>query len=390
MSAVRTLAGIAFVGLLGTALAGCTPSTGRPTSPACTPYSHGVVLVVGVHANEPAPDLTAGIVCRLTETIAVGMPVAAIAVDGTPRVLLPAETYPIAGDNAAARANGITHAVASIVAAVQSARPEHDGSDLLAGLILGSRVASSAPSAIANMVVVDSGVTDTGLALTVPGGTLVEVGEVTQHEFAVHALDPDQFHGLHVAFWGLSETRAPQGDLSLRQRDAISDLWPGIVRAAQGTAESIGFPRSGADVHTSHPVATAEVIKPEPFQPHAGDVLRFDGSTDLAFVADQSRLVDENAGRALLAPVTAWLATDPSRTADIVGRTSSADPSRNAALSLARAQVCAQILFGAGAGVGQVHAEGKGYTADPPDTLPDGSLDPTAAALNRVVEITLH
>ena len=390
MNAGRALTAIAFVGLLGTALAGCATSTGTSTSPACMPYSRGVVLVVGVHANEAAPDLTAGIVCRLAETIAAGMPVAVVAVDGAPRVLLPAETYPIAGDNAAARSNGITHAVASIVAAVQSAKPEHDGSDLLAGLILGARVASSARSVITDMVAVDSGVTDTGLSLTVPGGTLVEAREVTQHEFAVHALDPDQFHGLHIAFWGLGETRAPQGDLSLRQRDAISDLWPGIVRAARGSAESIAFPRSGADVHTSHTVATAEVIKPEPFQPRAGDVLQFDGSTDLAFVADRSRLVDEKGGRALLAPIAAWLAADPSRTADIVGRTSSADPSRNAALSLARAQVCAQILLDAGVGVGQVHAEGKGYTADPPDTLPDGSLDPTAAALNRVVEITLH
>ncbi|HEY4225967.1 MAG TPA: hypothetical protein VGM70_09150 [Pseudolysinimonas sp.] len=390
MSALRTLAAIAGVGVLGAALSACATSTGTTASPACTPYAHGVVLVIGVHANEVAPDLTTGIVCRLTETIAAGMPVGAVAVDGAPRVLLAAETYPIAGDNAAARSNGIAHSVGSIVAAVQSAKPQHDGSDLLAGLILGARVAASGPAPITDMVVVDSGVTDTGLDLTVPGGTLVEAGEITQHEFAVHALDPDQFRGMHVAFWGLAETRTPQGELSLRQRDAVSALWPGIVRAAKGSAESVTFARSGSGVHTSHTVATAEVIEPEPFQPQAGDTLSFDGSTDLAFVADQSRLVDEKAARVLLAPIAAWLAADPSRRADVIGRTSSADPRRNAALSAARAQVCVQILHDAGAGSAQVDAVGAGYTADPPDTLPDGSLDPTAAALNRVVEIRLH
>lgn len=389
MIAVRGLAALAIAAVLGATLSGCG-STASSLQPSCKPYASGVVLVVGTHANEPAPDLTTKIVCRLTQTIAAGMPIGAVAVDGRPSVLLAAQRAPIVGDNAAARNNGIVRALASIVATVQGARPDDDGSDLLQGLILAAQVASSAETRIHDVVVVDSGVTDSGLDLTVPGGTLVDPTEVAQHLLATHALDSDQFAHLTIEFDGLAETRAPQDDLSLRQKDAISALWPGIVRAAGGSASAVSFPRSGKAVSTGYTVRTAAVLVPDPFVPRAGEVLTFDGATDLAFVADQARFVDEDGARSLLTPIATWLAADRTRSADVIGRTSSADPTRNLALSTARAELCARLLIDAGAAPNQVHPVGAGYTADPPDTLPDGSRDPVASALNRVVQIGLH
>jgi len=384
VSALR-IAAIAIVAAIAAALTGC--SAAPATTTACAPYAHGVVLVVGVHANEPAPDLTDSVLCRLDATVDAGGPVGAVAVDGSPRVLLPVQASPLSGDNPAAKQNSRNEIVGEILGAIQDAKPKANGSDLVAGLVTASDLARSTTPAIADIVVVDSGVTDTGLDLTVPGATLMAPQDVSQYLLEQHELRADQFQDQRLEFWGLGSTSAPQRPLSLAQRDAITAMWLGAVQATGGTAIAKTLPRGGAGPATRHTVKKAPVVEPVTIDPHAGDDLRF-GDESIAFVADQAVVIDAAKAKSVLAPVAAWLAADRTRTAAVVGRTSSADPARNQQLSLDRANACIDLLVQLGAARDQLTAQGLGYTADPPDDGPQG-FDPAAAALNRVVEVRL-
>jgi hypothetical protein len=358
-------------------------------SEGCPAYSSGVVLVVGVHANQPRPDLTADIVCRLSATVAAEKPIGIVAVDGEPYVVAPTQIREISGGNENARTEDVRRGVAEVVTIVQNARPRTGGADLLTALIVAGEVAHGTAEPIVDVVVVDSGVSDAGIDLTQQGGTLVVASDVTPHLFREHALTPVLFAGLRVEFWGLCATREPQPTLSLRQCDSIRALWPELVAAAGGDSVAVTFPRSGDSLEELPPVGIADVIDPDPYHPEAGATLEFDGASALAFRADTAVLLAPDAARSELASVADWLRDDPTRRAHVVGRTSSADPDRNEALSQERADRCRNLLLELGAAPEQVTAEGVGYTGDPPDRLPDGSLDPIAAAANRVTEIRL-
>src|SRR5690606_16727191 len=131
----RRLAEAAAAALVSAALlSGCAGVAATET--ACEPYQHGVVLVIGAHANQPRPDLTSQIACRLEATIAAEQSVAIVAVDGEPRVLSAAQVRPIEGGNAAARANAVRRHLAEVIAIVQGATPQVGGADLLGALVL--------------------------------------------------------------------------------------------------------------------------------------------------------------------------------------------------------------------------------------------------------------
>jgi OOP family OmpA-OmpF porin len=384
----RLLAGVTVIGLAAV-LTGCALPGGHEPEP-CPAYADGVVLVIGAHANQPAPDLTPEVLCRLTETISAGHAVGLVVVDGTPSLGIPATVFDVEHSNPTVRQQKLDAAVATLAQAVQTATPDSDGADLLGGLVLASDTARAASPAISSIVAVDAGLPDTGsLVLTGPNGTLLTAEDAVPHLIAGGAVLADQFAGLDVHLWSIATTSAPQPQLTPGQRDAVCRLWEGVVAGLGGEAEVFPYPRTAAAVETEFTVVAAEADDPMPPTPGAGDLLVFGETSALAFVSNEPLLLDEPSALAELAPIAEWLAADRSRTAEIVGRTSSANPSINGWLSTARAELIAEHLVALGAAREQLTAWGAGYTANPPDVRPDGTVDPIARALNRVTEVHL-
>lgn len=374
--------------LLPFLLIGCSGQADAGTSE-CEGYD-GLVIVVGVHANQPAPNVPATLACSIEKTIATGGPVGVIASDGEPTVLVPAQVFPVDGNNPATTRNNTVGAVNLVIGSIQQAKPRVAGSNLYAALTLAADLAHTATPGISTVMVIDSGLPDRGAVdLTVDGGTLVSSEQLIQHLRAAGALRDDTFAGLHFDFWGLGYTSRPQEPLANSQTNNITGLWPALVVAGGGTSTAVPLPRGGDPVDTTLETGVVEVIEPPVLEVASGTVLTFDSTSALGFASGDSELLDRSGATTALAPVVQWLTEKDGRSATITGRTDSDQPEINGPLSLARASTVADLLVALGVSRDSLSVVGAAYTASPPDRLADGTLDPYAAALNRVTEIAL-
>ncbi len=368
-------------------LAGCASAPGDTASD-CVTYD-GVVLVVGVHANQPAPNVPADLACALRNTIAEGGTIGIVANDGEPSVLLSATSFDVTGNNDATTRNNITKAFNRVISTIQEAKPQKAGSDLFAALVLAADLAHTASPAIGKVISIDAGLPDRGeVNLTVPGGTLVAADQLAGYLTSVGALKDDTFANLDVEFWSLARVSEPQRPLAQAQVNNIAELWPALALAGGAkAATSVPMPREGDGVDTALETGLVEVI--EPPEPVASSTMTFDDTSALGFASGDSTLLDRSAARAALVPVAEWLMAVPGRSAVITGRTDSDHPENNESLSTARGWTVAQLLGELGVKQEILTVVGAAYTAQPPDRLADGTLDPYAAALNRVTEIEL-
>ena len=361
------------------------PCCGNP----CEPLA-GLVLVVGVHQNQPAPDITPDISCRLQETIRAGRPVGVIAVDGAPWPLVTPQVFDISGANPTVVEGKVVAAYNLIVGSIQSAAPRTNGSDLVAGLNLATDAADTARPEIEAIIVIDSAVPDLGAgAMTEPGMTVAAPEEFAHHLQLTGAFNASTFADRTVEFWSIGSTAAPQDPFSQGEKDNISLMWIAAVERAGGTATAVPYPRDGEGPKTQFTTTPIAVHIDRPMTPGVGAEYSFDGASALGFESNKSVLLDEPAARKTLAPIAEWLADDLARHATITGRTSSANLALNVELSADRAALVGAILVELGAAQQQLTLIGAGYTASPPDRDAAGDLIPAAAALNRVTEITL-
>jgi outer membrane protein OmpA-like peptidoglycan-associated protein len=375
-------------------LAGCgqadTPQASSNADATSCATPQGLVLVVGVHRNEPAPGVPVVLACPLGKAIGSRRPVAVVADDGNPFVTLSATVLPVSTANAAAWANDTRAEEDRVLAAVASAKARTPGADLLGALSVAADEARSAGIAHPTIAVIDSGLSDRGLInFTEPGMLGADPAQIARFVAAQGAL-PD-LRGASVDLIGLGYTTAPQPPLDAAQRVEVDRIWAAVASAAGASVEIVPFPRSGPGPRTALPTGIVEVPAVEAFQPEAGQTTIFDDTSPLGFYFDSTQLRDPADAQAELRPMAAWLAAAPGRRATLVGTTDSiGSPAYNKALSLARANRIAQLLISLGAPPAAISTQGAGYTADPPDLTPTGSVDPAKAALNRAVRITLQ
>lgn len=378
----------ALVSMLALSLTGCAQESPADSAP-CDSYD-GLGLVIGVHANQPAPNVPATLACSIQKTIEAGGSIGVVANDGAPYVLVPAQTFEVEGNNPATTRNNVVSAVNYILGSIQQAEPRTAGSNLYAALTLAADLAHSAAPTISTVQVVDAGLPDTGAVdLTVPGGTLVSSEQLVGHLSTTGALTSDTFAGLQIDFWGLASTSLPQQPLAESQANNIQSLWPSIVVAGGGTSSAVVLPRTGDPVETELTTDVVEVVVPPALEVSGGTTMTFDSTSALGFASGESVLADPGAAAAALAPVAEWLMAADGRSAIVTGRTDSEGPELNGPLSHARAAAVVDVLVSFGVDPAGLTVVGAAYTASPPDRLADGSLDPYAAALNRVTEIEL-
>jgi outer membrane protein OmpA-like peptidoglycan-associated protein len=367
-------------------LTGC----GRGVTPSAPTLSgDGLEIVVGTHANEPAPDLPMGARSRLAGAITGEKFVGIVAVEGTPRVLQPPLPMSVTGETPAARADSNRRNAQLATTLIRNARPATRGADLLTALLVAAKDAHSADVPIPRIVAIDNGLSDRGpLNFTVPGMTSAAPKDVAAAMLRKHVIRADTFEGLTVEFVGLgTAVAAPQPPLGKAEVTTVTSIYSAVVQAGGGTAVITSLKRVGAPVKTSLAVA---VVKSGGGKVTLGGTSALGDGSSIAFQPGTATFRDPAAASNLLRPVAAWLRPGGPHRAIVVGTTSSEGSASKASdllLSRARADAVKRLLVSLGADPTRIDAQGKGYIAQPPDRV-NGVLDPAKAAQNRVVRIT--
>jgi outer membrane protein OmpA-like peptidoglycan-associated protein len=355
------------------ATAGCGVDAAADTS-----LSGGALaIVVGAHANAPAPELGGDAAAALDMAVAQGSYVSVVVADGAPHQY---------GDPEQLTAGGTAADRQRIVDTVADAVPQSPESDLLGALQLAAGSIAGEPG-MHSVVVVDSGLSTTGaLDFTEPGVLGADPQYVADSLGDLQVL-PD-LTGASVVFQGLGETTAPQEELNPSHRAHLTAIWRAIAEKAGAVTVAVepSPPSpSTAPIPGALPAVTTVALPVD--MSCEGRTVTIRGGR-LEFPADSDVFVDKQAAVEALRPLAEQL-TSRQLTAVVTGTSAAVGtPQGRDKLSENRAQAVANELLGLGVVMTQLHVQGFG--SDFPDYLPDhdanGNLLPGPAALNdRVV-----
>jgi outer membrane protein OmpA-like peptidoglycan-associated protein len=389
------LAGVlGFVALTGAA---CSSSEDEPCAAGLPPASGPLLLGVAVHANAPAPSLSAPVVDLVQAALLAGDPVRVIGIDGTPHVTT-VPTPTIKTGTCAAQRTTVIRATNAVTAAVRAESADSDGDNVYGALGLASDLLAAEGWQRAHLVLLDSGLSDVAGApvdMTQPGMIGAEASDVARFARAHAPLD---LAGLDVTLVSFGYTAPPQAPLNAGDRAAVTAIWVEVLTRQGAHVAVLPVPRPAVGPTTTRTTGITALDPNEPFVP-PGD----GGRTSIVysdarpgpvrFEPDSVEFVDPDAARHELQPVIGWLAADPLRRVVVTGTTSSAGtaPGR-ARVSKARAERIAALLAeGPGVRRSQIATRGVGYQfpARVDDRTGSGDLDPARAARNRSVRITV-
>lgn len=352
-----------------------------------------LILVIGTHAGAPAPALPGQSLDQVRSALAAGRPMHVIAVDGTPALVTLPKPRRLRTGNCAAFNRDLEQATNTIARAVTALTPDSDGNNLYAGLALAGDAARAAKARDAEVIVIDNGLSDTApLDYSRAGMTSSDPAQAARYARDHQRLD---LSGLHVTLTGLGYTAPPQAPLSPAERAQVTTLWKIIATAAGANVSINPAPRTGAGPITTRTVKTCPTATIDAFQPPApGTTTRTVlDETRLRFDTDSDQPIDDAAAAAAVAPIGAWLAGDPTRTATVRGRTDSrGTEAHGLELSRRRAATIKALLIAQHPGrispaqIATV-AEGTHHPGFINDRRPDGTFDPIAGATNRAVVI---
>lgn len=376
-------------------LAGCG-SLAEITSTAVTaaqtcPHPDGMIFIIGVHRDAPAPQLDPVLECELRAVISTGGPVRIVIPDSPPQLLSP-QLEPVNGGTLAQQASPrVQHDVQLADRDISNARPDAPGVDDLNALAVAADEARTLGGAGIEIVLIDSGLDDRGaLNFTVPGLLAATPAEIVSQLRATGNLPG--LRQLTVVLVGLGYTAPPQAPLPANWRASLTAIWCAVVTAAGGTVRVIPQPGLSASIVTGEPVRLVPVPSDGSARPAPGRTIVFSGISAVRFQPNTTAFVDQVAAIKALAPIAHWLAAGPARHARLEGTTADVGPMPGQVkLSLQRADRVQAVLISLGAQPTQITTTGAG--SDFPQFVRDrdaeGTLLAAPATLNRSVRITL-
>jgi outer membrane protein OmpA-like peptidoglycan-associated protein len=370
--------------------------TGGP-GPQC-PSAHpaALALVIGVHQNQPAPDIPSELGCLLTSAVENQAAVAVVTVDGSP-AMTRLGRYTIDTDNDSRHHDDMTRALGSIRKAVQAAAADSNGSDLFAGIKIASDFIRAAAGSAADgyIAVIDAGLPDTGVIdMTRPGMLAADPTEVAK------SIDADlrglHLKGMNVTLVGIGYTSSPQVPLTAAHSDAVSTFWQDLLKAGGATVESMSSPRTGKPPtmpFTTRPVGLRKPPQPPKVRPCTTTTLVYDDASPVGFEPNSNDFRDSDAAETVIRGIARWLLGGPDRTVVITGTTARVDTEANQVRrAKERAQTFGAKLVEHGVRPAQITTRGAGshFPGYVQDHTSDGKLDPLAAVKNRSVRLTLR
>ena len=353
---------------------GCPTAAGGP-----------VTIAVGARANSPTPVLPPAVVALMREAAKQSHTISLVRVDGSPTVAFQG-TFRTEAANDVARRSELDAFLRQIQDRITKLQPKTAEADVLAALNESARITPEGGT----VIIVDSGLQTTGqVRFQDPGTFGADPKEVVDY-LRKRSLMP-KLVGRSVVLVGLGNTADPQQALDPSLRTKVTALWQTIVASADASCvEVIDTAASRTSVATDVPVTAVAVPTVPPFQPCGETVLR-DGDT-VGFLPDQAVFRDPAAARKTLQDLASLVISGRQRI-ELIGTTAKAGPSEQGRieLSLRRADAVKGVLVELGVAGDRITTRGVGATWPDRvnDIAPDGSLIPTAAALNRSVIVRL-
>lgn len=364
-------------------LSGCAAQ--GPSSPGATASpgardADAVIVLVGVTANQPRAELPVQVQPVIERAIRARAPLTVIKVDGSPTVTFHSAGYPINTRNSTAEQDDVNAEQSALLAAVGRAKATTNGSDLSAAFAIAGDQARADGSAHPAVIVVDSGLSDSGYPdLTTTGMTAADPERVAAFA-AKHDEVPELPAGTTAYLTGLGYGAGPQQALTPRQREHVTGIWRALLSKAGVTTKVIPTPRTGAAPRTRF---TAGVVEPAALPSFTveqhGDAVEATLGTDVLFQPDQWDLLP-SATPALGQLVT--LVDSSTGTVVVQGFTDigrTAVPGGLKALSQHRADVVRSWLIKHGTAPTRIVARGEGSG----DAV-------TASPKNRRVTVVVH
>jgi OmpA-OmpF porin, OOP family len=369
-------------------LTACSDHT-FPTSAvdlACPSQPGGpVTLAVGARANSPSPVLPPAIVDLMKEAAKKSQTISLVRVDGSPTVAFQG-TFKTDAANDVARQSELDAFVKQTQDRVGKLQPKTPEADVLAAFNEAARITPEGGT----VVLIDSGLQTTGqIRFQDPGTFGADPKEFVEY-LQKRSLMP-RLVGRSVVLVGLGNTAEPQAALDPSLRTKVTALWQTVASSADASCvEVLDTAASRSSVPTDVPVAAVPLPVVPPFQPCGETVLR-DGDT-VGFLPDQAVFRDPAAARKTLQDL-ATLIINGRQLVELIGTTAKAGPTEAGRIELSnrRAEAVKGVLVELGVSAERVTTRGVGATwpGRVNDIAPDGSLIPTAAALNRSVIVRL-
>lgn len=278
---------------LTTAIAAVLLFTGC-SEPSANSAPDAIIVLAGVTANQPQAQLPIEVQPIIEAAVRVGAPVTVVPVDGTPEVSFRAANYEINTKNSVAEQNDVDKVQNALLAAVQNATADSNGSDLNAALSIAGDQAIADGATDPAIIVVDSGLSDSGyLDLTTPGITEAEPADVVN--FAIeHDQLPTLPAGAMVYLSGIGYGAGSQAQLTPEQRENVTAIWQGLIETTGATVEVIPTPRTGDVPATSYTAGLVEPAAVTQFKVvQTGTTLEANIDADALFDGDSWHLSDE-------------------------------------------------------------------------------------------------
>lgn len=360
--------------------------TQQPLSLGClTNGDEPLSLIIGAHANEPAPQLPQQILTLVNDAAVGQQPVSVYRLDGAPSLAYSQPFKPPSNNNPQIYNQDLRKYVSSVTSYVSGLTPKTAQSDPLTAL---STAARQTPAG-GTVVMVDSG--------------LPTIGPLSYQNSNMFGADPDevagflqtsgllpQLTGESVVFAGLGQTLAPQPALPQNDQTQLAAMWQAI--AVKGGAKCVySLTAALATQPLSATVPVAVVTPPAPISfPSCGTTVLGDAGS-VGFVVGTSTFRDPTAANATLQQLANDLLGHDQQV-QLIGSTSSeGDPQQNITLSLQRAEAVKSVLVGMGVDASRITAVGDGSNG--PNHIPDidsnGALIPAAAEQNRSVTVVI-
>ena len=388
-AAAGPLAAMACLGLVLTAVAGCTAAPAATTSPLAGTClsSAGVPLtvVVGERSNVPQTEFPAAVTTLLHTAATHHEPITLIRIDSKPKVfsLTPFSTTDV---NTGAIAQDIDNYVSGVIEILNGSKlhavaPE---ADVLGALSL----AAAATPAGGDIIVIDSGLQTAGQLKYQASGTLMSPpGDVVKFLRQANLI-PD-LSGRHVLLYGFGYTAAPQATLDQPERENVVAQWEAIVAAGGACVTADPTPNTSAELGGLPPVSTVALPAPPIFKSCGTTVLSDAGS--VGFDAGNATFRDPAAARSTLSQLASVLkqGTEP---VTLIGSTSTeGGDAINNPLSTNRATAVKSVLMSLGVAGGRITVVGDGshYPGRVPDVGPNGQLLLAQAEQDREVIVQL-